>query len=188
MAGSLFTLVLYLIWEILVLGILSGNEILAAFKSDIDAAQALKNLLHSSALGFSAQALAFFAVLTSLLAQSLGLSHFIADGLKIPHGDRRENPWTALLALLPPLIFTVLFPQLFFEAINFAGGVCAVTLFGVFPVIMVWVGRYRHKKEGSYRHFAGKFTLSALFLFAIFIFFYQVSQMLGLQIFARPGG
>ncbi|GAB5411452.1 MAG: aromatic amino acid transport family protein [Chlamydiales bacterium] len=187
LAGSIFTLVLYLLWEILILGILSGGEILSAFKDDIDAAQALKNLLKAPSLGFTAQALAFFAVLTSLLAQSLGLSHFIADGLKISHGDRRENPWTALLALLPPLIFTMLFPQLFFEAINFAGGICAVILFGIFPVMMVWIGRYRDKKEGSYRHFAGKVSLSLIFLFALFIFFYQLSQMLGLQIFARPG-
>ena len=149
LAGSVFTLVLYLVWEILVLGILSGGEILSAFKDDIDAAQALKNLLKAPSLGFAA--------------------------------------WTALLALLPPLIFTMLFPQLFFAAINFAGGICAVILFGIFPVMMVWIGRYRDKKEGSYRHFAGKGSLSLIFLFALFIFFYQLSQMLGLQIFARPG-
>lgn len=186
LAGSLFTLALYLVWEILVLGILTDGQIISAFKDDIDAAQALKNLLGSSSFGFSAQALAFFAVLTSLLAQSLGLSHFIADGLKIPHGNRRENPWTALLALLPPLIFTMLFPQLFFEAINFAGGICAVVLFGLFPVMMVWIGRYRQNKEGSYRHIAGKPLLALIFLFALFIFFYQLSQMIGLQIFPKP--
>lgn len=178
--GSIFAFVIYLIWEIIVLGILPINDIHASFRADIDGAQALRNYLGSSWIGYAAQVLAFFAILTSFLAQSLSLVHFLRDGFKM-HKRKREHIGMCALALLPPLFFSVLFPKIFFQALNFAGGICAVVLFGIFPALMAWIGRYQKNHMLEDRVRGGKPLLLAVLVIACFIFIYQFTTMLGLQ-------
>jgi tyrosine-specific transport protein len=178
--GSLFTLVIYLIWQILVLGIVpmeGPSGIVESLNNDKEASQALMGILGTSLVALFAQWLAFFAILTSFLAQSLSLVHFLADGLKAKH-KHRENVWICLLALFPPLIFALIYPQLFFKALNFAGGICAVILFGIFPALMVWIGRYRKQITSPYEVKGGKPMLVGIFLFSLFILFFQLSSML----------
>jgi tyrosine-specific transport protein len=186
--GSLFAFVIYIIWVIVAIGILplcGEGGILQSYSLDIDAAGAIKNFLRKNLVGDFAQSLAFFAILTSFLAQGLSVSHFLSDGLKIQH-KKRENLWMCVLALAPPLIFSLLNPQLFFDALNFAGGICAVLLFGVFPVLMVWKGRYVHNIQSKYCVRGGKTLLVVIFALALFIVFYQLSQMVGIKIFPMP--
>ncbi len=186
--GSLFTFCIYLFWQLIALGILpvSGKEgIISSFHNDIDAAQSIRNYLKAGWVGSSAQILAFFAILTSFLAQSLALVHFLRDGLKI-NRKKREHVSLCALALLPPLVFSILFPQIFFQALNFAGGICAVILFGVFPAMMVWIGRYRKNIRSENPVRGGKPLLICIFVFGCFIFFYQLTNMLGLTLFPHP--
>ncbi len=182
LSGGLFALGIYIIWEIIVLGIvpLEGSSgIRESLKGDKEAAQAVAGILGSSWVSMFAQGLAFFAILTSFLAQSLALVHFLSDGFKIK-SQNRENIKMCALALLPPLILSVIYPQLFFTALNFAGGVCAVVLFGVIPVCMVWKGRYTKQLSSPYQVFGGKSLLVIIFLFAVFVLGFQLSSMLGL--------
>lgn len=175
--GSSFALVIYLIWQYLVLGIvpLEGPfGLLQTLKDGEQASQAIAGLLGSSWISYFASILAFFAILTSFLAQTLSLTHFWADGLKISY-KKHENALLCALALLPPLLLSILYPQIFFKALNFAGGICAVLLFGILPVLMVWKGRNEHSKR--YQLFGGKPLLVAIFLFALFVAFFQLSQM-----------
>lgn len=141
--GSLFALIIYIIWEATVLGVLpleGDNGLLYNLTHDREASQALAAMLHSSTIRAVAQGLGFFALLTSFLAQTLSLVHFLSDALHIRY-SKTENISICLLALVPPSIFSFLFPGLFFQALNFAGGICAVILFGVLPVAMVWFGK-----------------------------------------------
>lgn len=170
--GSIFAFVIYLIWEVIALGVLPIGEIHASYRADIDGAQALRNYLGSSVIGYAAQVLAFFAILTSFLAQSLSLVHFLRDGFKLSK-RKRESVGMCALALLPPLCFSVLFPKIFYQAINFAGGICAVVLFGIFPALMAWVGRYQKKHLLNDRVKGGKPLLLAILFIACFVFLYQ---------------
>ncbi len=99
--------VIYLIWEILVLGIvpLEGeNGLMTSLKNDKEASQSIAAIIMSPSVRIFSQGLAFFAILTSFLAQALSLVHFLADGLKINY-KKHENIGLCALALLPPLIF-----------------------------------------------------------------------------------
>ncbi len=177
--GGLLALVIYLIWDYVVLGIvpLKGpSGILDTIKNGGEAAQSLVGILGSSRASYFVTFLAFFAFMTSFLAQSLSLSHFLADGLKISY-KKHEEGWLVVLTLLPPLIFAILYPNIFLKALNFAGGICAVILFGVLPVLMVWKGRYKKNIKADYRVFGGKILLVLLFIAAIFIAFFQLSNM-----------
>jgi tyrosine-specific transport protein len=186
--GSLMTFAIYLIWEVLVLGVvpLSGtNGLIDSYVKDQEASQAIAAIIGSPLVRIFSQGLAFFAILTSFLAQALSLVHFLADGLKISY-KKQENLGLCILALIPPLIFSIVYPNLFFEALNFAGGICAVILFGILPAMMVWIGRYRLASKGGYQVGGGKLALVFVFVFALFVLFIQVSTMLGAPYIAKP--
>jgi len=177
--GSLFALGVYLIWQLLVLGIvpLEGpSGIAQSLKKGEEASQAISGILGSSFVSYFATLLAFFAILTSFLAQALSLTHFWADGLKLSY-KKQESLSLCMLTLFPPLFLAICFPQIFFKALNFAGGICAVILFGILPVLMVWKGRRAGGEHYIVR--GGKPLLAAIFLFALFVAFFQISQMVG---------
>ena len=181
MGGSLFALAIYLIWEVLVLGIvpLDGPYgIRESLSLDREAAQAMAGVLGVSWVSGFTQAMAFFAILTSFLAQSLGIVHFLADGLKISTSGKREPIGLCALAMLPPLILALIYPQLFFKALNFAGGICANILFGLLPALILWIGRNK-AEPSAYRVFGGKPLMVAMMLFSLLILFLQISTMVG---------
>lgn len=184
-AGSFLTVVIYLIWEVVALGVLPLSDILHSYHIDVDAAQAMRTYLGSSFIGVSAQGLAFFSLLTSFLAQSLSLTNFLSDGFKVEHKER-EPIGMCLLALIPPLIVSIIYPDLFFQAFNFAGGICAVVLFGIFPALMTWIGRYHKGNLSKDRVRGGRFLLIVVLLIACVIFFDQVSTMLNFKLIPRP--
>jgi tyrosine-specific transport protein len=179
--GSLVAFAIYLIWEILVLGIVpidGVNGLLYSLSKDQEASQSVAAIIKSPAVQVFSQGLAFFAILTSFLAQALSLVHFLADGLKIGY-KKQENIGLCILGLVPPLLLSMIYPKLFFKALNFAGGVCATILFGVLPVAMVWIGRYRKTTPVSYQVSGGKPALVIILCFALFVLFLQLSTMFG---------
>ncbi len=177
--GSLFAFFIYIVWEILVLGIVpidGPNGLFQSYRMDKEGSQALSAFLQSEWVALFAQGLAFFAILTSFLAQSLSFVHFLADGFKISH-EKKESFSLCLLALAPPLILSLIYPRLFFKALDFAGGICAVLLFGVMPVLTVWIGRYLKKTSSPYTLMGGKGLLICILAFSLFIFGFEVLIM-----------
>lgn len=186
LGGSFFALLIYLIWEIVVLGIVPVEGkwgLIDCWKEGRQASEAIAGILGISWVSTCAEALAFFALMTSFMAQTLALVHFLADGLKT---KKQESFSLCALALAPPLLFSFIYPQIFIKALNFAGGICAVVLFGVLPAVMVWIGRYFKKIEAPYRVFGGKPLLVTIFFFALFILFFQISSMMGASFIPTP--
>jgi tyrosine-specific transport protein len=62
-------------------------------------------------------------------------------------------------------------------ALNYAGGVGAVLLFGVLPAAMVWSGRYFQKLEGKQIVPGGKFTLAIVIAISVIVMALQISQV-----------
>ena len=182
LAGSLFALLIYLIWEIVVLGIVPAEGdwgIINSLKQGRQASDAVAGILGISWVSNFAEALAFFALLSSFLAQTLALTHFLADALKVK-GEKHESIPLCLFALVPPLIFSFIYPNLFLNALNFAGGICAVILFGILPASMVWKNRYVQNHQPAYQVFGGKRLLIAIIALALCIVFFQIATMLHL--------
>lgn len=186
--GSLLTLLIYLVWEIIVIGIvpIEGEfGIFNSYRNGREGAQALVGVLGSSAIGFFAQGFAFFAILTSFLAQALSLVHFLADGFHLKH-EKQENIWVCLAALFPPLFFALIQPQLFLKALSFGGGIAAI-LFGIVPVLMAWRGRYYQKMAAhGYQLWGGKSMLILIFLFALLVVFFQTASMVNAPFLPKP--
>ncbi len=180
LAGSFFALIVYLIWNFVVLGIVPPDGtwgLTESLKQGRTASDALAGIIGLSWVSTFAEGLALFALLSSFLAQTLALVHFLADALKVKH-EKHETIPLCLLALVPPLIFGIIYPAIFIHALNFAGGICAVTLFGILPVIMAWKARYRDNISGTYQLFGGKRMLISIFATALFIFLFQAASMI----------
>lgn len=174
--GSLIALFVYFFWVFFVLGVVpvsGSNGLYEAFINGNEATISLKNILKTNAVTNLAGWFAFFAIVTSFLTQSLSLMHFIADGLKVK-SDYKNNLWLIILAILPPTIFSLSYPNLFFKALGFAGAYCAVVLFGIFPAVMVWIGRYIKKQTSNYHVRGGKLSLILVIVFSFVIILSQL--------------
>jgi len=106
------------------------------------ASQLLRRAVDHPLTGLLAELFAFFAIVTSFLAVSLGLIDFLADGLNISATKKWNRFLLCLLTLAPPLVFGVGNPHLFLKGLQYAGGVGVMVLYGILPVWMVWKGRY----------------------------------------------
>lgn len=164
--GSAVPLIIYLLWEWLILGIVPLN----GFKNALDrgeiATEALKNVVGASWVLDVAQAFAFFAIVTSFLSVALSFVDFLADGLKIKK-TAQGKLLLILLVLGPPFLFALIYPTIFLIALNTAGGFGAVILFGIFPALMVWKGRYQQKLGQTQIVPGGKLVLLAIMVFSL---------------------
>jgi tyrosine-specific transport protein len=176
--GSLLPLLVYLLWELVILGIIpiQGREgLIHALNQGEIATTALRKVVGLSWINTLGQAFALFAIVTSFLTQSLSLVDFLADGWKIKKiGASRL--FLIFATLLPPLACAFFFPGIFLKALGFAGGFAAVILFGLLPTWMVWILRYQRKAVSREILPGGKPVLLLILICAATIFTLQVVQ------------
>ena len=178
--GSALPLTIYLLWEILILGLIPPGMQAAALDNQEMATQALKNAIGDSLVSDLAEYFAFFAVTSSFITIALSFFDFLADGLQIKK-DGKGKILLSLLVIVPPFIFSFLHPKLFLIALNYAGGIGAVLLFGILPAVMLWKGRYRLNYETQQIVPGGKITLIAVILFSLTVMGLQLFQMRGVS-------
>jgi tyrosine-specific transport protein len=165
--GSAIPLLVYILWEGLILGVVPLEQLEATREKGLSAVASLKNVLHIPWLYLVGEFFAFFAIVTSFLGVTLALLDFLADGLKV-----KKTPMgrisLSLLIFIPPLIFAMLNPCIFLDALRYAGGLGCALLLGLLPIVMAWRGRYKLKFKSVYALPGGKITLILLSLFVLF--------------------
>ncbi|MCH9611020.1 MAG: Tyrosine-specific transport protein [Chlamydiales bacterium] len=178
LCGSLIPLVIYFLWQYVMLGIIPVERIAPALEEGETATSILRLVVGKSWINMVGQSFALFAIVTSFLAQSLSLVDFLADGLKVPKkGVGRFL--LVFLTLAPPFMLAYLYPSIFLHALNLAGGISAVILFGVMPALMVWILRYKKKISLSPLLPAGRVLLTVVLIVAFAIFALELAQELG---------
>jgi len=166
--GTSLSFLIYLLWELLILGIIPLEGLVQAKALGQTAVAPLKDHVAAFSITFIGQAFAFFAIATSFLGVTLGLFDFLADGLSMPKKGIRKV-LLAAITFVPPLVVSLVNPSLFIVALVFAGGIGCALLLGFLPTLMVWVSRYRHEGHRSpLQLFGGKTVLVLLFLFVLF--------------------
>lgn len=181
--GTSLALLVYLIWQWLVLGaVLYDGDLglAAALAQGKPATHFLGAAVGSSHLALFADFFAFFALVTSFLGMGLGLFDFLADGLKIPKNPRGKL-LLGLLIALPILLIIFTFEKVFLKALDCSGGIGDAILNGLFPAMMVWIGRYRMKMLSEYRVPGGKPLLLVVVAYALFVFTIEILGKLGLM-------
>ncbi len=142
--GSAIPLLIYLVWEFLILGLIP-LEGTGGFREGLDqgdlATQLLKGAVGGSWVPTLALYFSFFAIVSSLIGVGLSFVDFLADGLHIKKTAKGKFI-LCIAVILPPFLFAIIYPKIFLTALNYAGAFGAVVLFGLLPALMVWSGRY----------------------------------------------
>ncbi|XP_062082474.1 uncharacterized protein LOC133788863 isoform X4 [Humulus lupulus] len=174
--GTTIPLVLFLVWNAVILGTITNLDIGA--DKMIDPLQQLQS--SNGAVGPIVEAFSLLAIATSYIGFVLGLSDFLADLLKLPADQGRPVPY--LLTLLPPLTLSLLDPDIFFKALDFAGTYGVLVLFGIVPAAMSWSDRYSASSPSMLLPQlvpGGKITLSIILGGAGYVIFSELLEKFG---------
>ncbi len=167
--GTTIPLIVYLIWEFLILGIVPADGpfgLTEAAKKGWNAVMPLKEILQDPFIFKVGKAFAFFTMTTSYIGLSLAYLDFLADGLKIQKRGLKKVA-LCLTVFVPPTLVAMTYPDIFITALSYAGGFSCAILFGLFPPLMVWVGRYIKKEGKNPQVPGGKFLLATLIVFVL---------------------
>jgi len=180
--GSTIPLVVYILWEVIALGILPlGGDfgIVRGYLDGTNGVQLLLGLLGDNRFGIIAQFFSFFAISTSFLGVSLSLVDFLADGLKV-----KKTTWgrflLCTLAFAPPLIIVMSYPRIFLAALEYAGAYCVMVLLALLPALMVWSGRYRQGFQSTFKTPGGKIALILVMITSGVVIAIEVVNNMGL--------
>ncbi|HLB57291.1 MAG TPA: aromatic amino acid transport family protein, partial [Gammaproteobacteria bacterium] len=170
--GSLIPLTCYLLWDFAILGTLprEGNngllEIMQQGGSAIELTRSLSYYLNNTSITAFSHIFTAICVLTSFLGVSLGLSDFLADGLRLEKIGNR-NWKVAFITFLPPLAIVLIDPNIFIKALSYAGTFCVVLVI-LLPALMTFSGRYYKKLAvGHYQVAGGKIALILTIVIAL---------------------
>lgn len=165
--GNGIPLLFYLLWNFVILGMIAEPGVAGS-----GIVSELLEKAHSSAsVLYWVNAFSFFALFTSFITIALSFVDFVRDGFTKPPSELILHA----LVLLPPLVICLLVPNLFLQALNFAGGFVDVLLFGILPVVIVWMGRYAKGIQGAYQVAGGKPFLVAMFLLSLALLLMGIS-------------
>lgn len=179
--GSSIPFVAYVIWQALILGIVpveGPGGLAEAFLNEDNAVHPLRLFIDNKNVYVIGQFFAFFAMVTSFFGVTIGLQDFLADGLSIKKTAKGKLLLT-FLVFSPPLIISYFYPKVFLTALSYAGGFGCAILLALFPVLMVWSGRYRMKLESKYSLTGGKPLLIFLVVLVIIEVLVQILLMTG---------
>ncbi len=134
--GSALPFVVYVLWNLLVIGAVPLNLLEQALQNGESATHPLAQVLQSPWLAVAARFFSFFAIVTSFLGVALSLSDFLTDGFKI------KKTWEGRLmacglTFLPPLVFVFTYQKGFYLALQYAGAFVAILLCFL-PAAMAW--------------------------------------------------
>ena len=145
-------------------------NLLAAYHQNQPATVPLAMALKSSITSFLGMLFSMAAITTSYVAVGLGLVGFLRD-LWTTLGKNPNRYLSVGTALLPSLVISLLWPNLFLHALNLVGGVCLIVLFGIMPALMLYL-----RRSGTKRLTAG--LLLALFCLLLLLELLQEAGLL----------
>lgn len=176
LTGSLIALILYLLWEAMILGTIplgGTNGLIKAWKAGTSATAPLTKMFANPWIQLGAHFFPFFAIITSFLGVTLSLSDFLKDGFKLKKSF--EGKLLAMgLTFVPPLIFVFSYQRGFMIALEYAGAFVAILLIFL-PALMAW----KIKKPTFYSTFFGRVCLVLVMLFAVAVIVVDVLEKFG---------
>lgn len=159
--GMIAAVIINTAWTFCGIGCLGregDNGLITAYVNNLPATVPMSNIFNSQMFTIAAVIFSMVAITTSFLANGLGLMGFVKD---ILHNTFKIDKGyvTKLVTFVPPVIVALIWPEVFIKAINIAGGIGIVTLFGVLPCMIAVI-----KKENSlrFRITGGFFLILAL--------------------------
>lgn len=172
--GSLIPLVCYILWNLVIMGVLQqdgGQSVLIALSHSDHATsglnEALAQVIHNPWINGFFNFFTSICMITAFLGVSLGLFDFLADGLNLKkHGHQGKA--TLIFTFLPPLAVVLFYPGIYLNALAYAG-VCCVFLLLLTPTLMAWKERQGAVKTREWVVPGGKLVLVVTFCTSIIL-------------------
>jgi tyrosine-specific transport protein len=102
----------------------------------------------------------------SYIALALAFLDFLADGLGFKKVGIRKFA-LVLLVFVPPFFVSMVNPGIFLKALSYAGGISCAILFGIYPPLIVWIGRYKKGHTTGQQIPGGRVFLSSLIVLTV---------------------
>lgn len=167
--GSLIPLVVYVVWQWLIIGSIPQDVIEQTLREGNPITVVFQEKLGHPWIAKLGQFFAFFAIVTSIIGVSFSMVDFLGDGMNMKRRVGLRRLGLTVLTFAPPFIFATLNPNIFDTALGIAGGYGEAFLNGLLPIALVYLGRYVCKLDSSARFFGGKFALSVLTLCSVIV-------------------
>ncbi|OGV51061.1 MAG: hypothetical protein A2017_12805 [Lentisphaerae bacterium GWF2_44_16] len=174
--GVFLGLIINTVWVIVVLGTLpeSGPGIDTIYNASLKnwpATVPMSQLLHSKVFTTAGLAFAVLAVTASFMANGTGLFGFIGD-LTHTYLKKDSALLTGALSFLPPLVITLIYPDIFLSALSMVGGIGETILFAILPAIILFK---LSKNKFGYLAITGYI----MFLIGLYVTLFVTGQKLG---------
>jgi len=137
--GMLIGYAMNALWIQTALGVLplddSATSLLTSFHKNLPATVPMSQIIATPLFMIAALVFSLLAIMTSYLANSMGLMGFIQD-MTENHLHIQSRKAVIGLTFIPPLAIALIWPEVFLQALNIVGGVGIVILFGILPCII----------------------------------------------------
>lgn len=167
--GTLLPFLIYSIWQWMIIGTLTLEQIQGADNRGEPVTQTLQMIVGHPWLSLFGEFFGFFALVTSFLGVSLSMVDFLGDGFNLQRREGLNRLLLCLAVFIPPALFAASHPHIFIEAIGIAGGYGEAILNGLLPIAMVWVGRYTLNMPSEYTVSGGRPLLILLLVITLII-------------------
>jgi tyrosine-specific transport protein len=166
--GSLIPLIIYAAWIAIIQGIIPRDQLLHIAQGGRTVAELLQAMQTSGGATWIVTLANIFmsiCAFTSFLGVSLSLVDFLADGVNV--NKHSSKGWIVYaLAFFPPIIIVLLAPNIFIQALAYAG-ICCVLLLVVLPALMVLSGRHIKKYHHDFKVPGGILVLAITLLIGV---------------------
>ncbi|MCF7791844.1 MAG: hypothetical protein K9M56_07590 [Victivallales bacterium] len=139
--GTSLSCIIVLIWNFVSIGAIpmggkgEGN-LLYAYLNGEPATVPLAAGLHARKITTTGMIFSLCAIFTSFISVSMGLKGFIRDFV-VSTFKLDNQKLNLFLTFGPSLAVAILYPSLFLDALDIAGGVGGVIIFGIFPALLL---------------------------------------------------
>ncbi len=174
LVGMAFCFLIYFTWLLVGIGVLPLDNtpigLINAFHKNLPATIPMAEAIQSSTFLLIASCFGVVSITTGYLVNGMGLIGFM-DDLTNQH-LRIVNPlFSRALSFIPPLLISLVYPDIFLKALDISGGFGVVTLFGILPCIIA----LRNARTKGQKMLG----IAMLLLFSLF-FLLEAGQELGL--------
>ena len=136
--GSLIPMSMFIVWNFVILGQIRDYSAALQLGAALDPIDLLESNQPAGNKTFVYTLTTIFsqaAIVTSFIGFYIGLMDFFID--IFPHRSRKD-PVLVALVLVPPTLIAIADPNIFVNALDFAGTYGITVLFGIVPAILAW--------------------------------------------------
>ena len=172
--ATLIPLVVYVVWLISVMGNISDVDLLSISQSEAATAELIE-ILSAGDQQYMRSVLHIFsdvALLTSVLGVALGLFDYLA-GLLRRTDKRTHRAQTALITFIPPVVFSMTYPEAFVSALGFAAIPLSILAI-ILPAAIVMHIRHKATYKSLYRTPGGMSAILLCFSFGVGVILAQL--------------